>query len=137
MIRLRPSRAPGRHRTGLPRTAVHRRLWDGPARTEAERLDQVWPDWTVLYGAHSRLFYAIAAWPAPEPVIVQAATSEGLEALMHEAAMTWAVPHQAFATGVSVLVSLEQARRQPHFPGTRCRTVVPVLDPRHPYRNVS
>ena len=88
----RPSRDPGtsgRHRAGQARTAmVHRRLWDGPARAQAERLAQAWPDWLVLYGVGSRRFYALAAWPTPEPLMVDAATSEELEARMHETVMT-------------------------------------------------
>ncbi|MFF5211763.1 hypothetical protein [Streptosporangium sp. NPDC000396] len=134
MIRRRPSHASGRHRTGQAATAVHRRLWDGPARAEAERLDRAWEGWTILYGAHSRLFYAIAAWPTPEPMIVQAATSEDLEAQMRGMAMTWAVP-QAPATGVSALVFPKQARRTPRFPSTR-RAAVPAQGPRHPYRGM-
>ncbi|MET8332954.1 hypothetical protein ABZV14_02465 [Streptosporangium canum] len=36
-------RTPGRHRAGLAPTVVPHRLWDGPARAEAERLDDAWP----------------------------------------------------------------------------------------------
>ncbi|MFF5204906.1 hypothetical protein [Streptosporangium sp. NPDC000396] len=97
MIRRRSGRASGRHRNGLVPATVTPRLWDGPARAEAERLTQAWPGWTILYGAHSRLFYAIAAWPTPEPVIVQAAAPEDLEAQMHETAMTLTNSHQASA----------------------------------------
>ena len=39
----------------------------------------------MLYGLGSRLFYAIAAWPAPEPLILHAPTAEGLEERMREA----------------------------------------------------
>ncbi|GAA3120860.1 hypothetical protein [Streptosporangium carneum] len=64
---------------------VHRRLWDGPARAEAERLETAWPGWVVLYGTGSRRFHALAAWPAPEPLILCDPTPEGLEARMREA----------------------------------------------------
>lgn len=78
----------GRHRAGLTPATVHRRPWDGPARSEAERLGQVWQGWSVLYGPGSRRFYAIAAWPTPEPLIVSDRTSEGLEERMHQAEMS-------------------------------------------------
>ncbi|MEV8637259.1 hypothetical protein AB0395_37015 [Streptosporangium sp. NPDC051023] len=88
MIGLIASREPGRHRDGQPPTAVHRRVWDGPARAEAERLDRKWPDWTVLYSLGNRRFYAVAAWPNPRPVMVEDETATGLEARMYEAEMT-------------------------------------------------
>ncbi|MEU4830206.1 hypothetical protein [Streptosporangium sp. NPDC023615] len=61
---------------------VPRRTWDHRARAEAERLDREWKDWTVLYGAYSRLFFAIPAWPAPVPVVLRASTADDLEARM-------------------------------------------------------
>ncbi|MGW4424851.1 hypothetical protein [Streptosporangium sp. NPDC004631] len=83
-----PCGTSGRHRAGQVRpTTVHRRLWDGPARAQAERLAQAWPSWTVLYGVGSRRFYALAAWPAPEPLMVEAASAEELERRMYEAVM--------------------------------------------------
>ena len=83
-----PSGTSGRHRAGQARTSVvHRRLWDGPARAQAERLAQAWPSWTILYGVGSRRFYALATWPAPEPLMVEAATAEELERRMYEAVM--------------------------------------------------
>ncbi|MFI6883611.1 hypothetical protein [Streptosporangium canum] len=88
MIRREPYRVPGRHRAGQAHAVVHHRLWDGPARAEAERLDRAWPGWTVLYGTGSRCFYAVAAWPASESLIVSDPTPEGLERQMHEAEMT-------------------------------------------------
>ncbi|MEU8143547.1 hypothetical protein [Nonomuraea sp. NPDC048901] len=94
MIRRRPARAPGRHRKGQAHTKAYRRLWDGPARAEAELLDQAWPGWSVLYSLGNRRFYAIAAWPAPRPLIVEDDTPEGLEERMREAesAFTWYAP---------------------------------------------
>ncbi|MGW4423433.1 hypothetical protein [Streptosporangium sp. NPDC004631] len=84
----RDSHTSGRHRAGQARpTTVHRRLWDGPARAQAERLAQAWPSWTVLYGVGSRRFYALAAWATSEPLMVDAATAEELEARMYEAVM--------------------------------------------------
>ncbi|MBB2914837.1 hypothetical protein FHS43_006149 [Streptosporangium becharense] len=86
------SRTPGRHRAGLAPAAVHRRLWDGPARAEAERLTAAWPGWGVLYSLGSRRFYAIAAWPVPEPLMVESDTPEELEERMREAETSFAWP---------------------------------------------
>ncbi|WP_433247279.1 hypothetical protein ACQPYK_46740 [Streptosporangium sp. CA-135522] len=91
-------RTPGRHRAGLaPVAVVPRRLWDGPARAEAERLDGAWPGWTVLYGAGGRRFYAMATWPTPEALIVSDPTPEGLEAQMHDAEMARIVQRRPYA----------------------------------------
>ncbi|GAA4196672.1 hypothetical protein GCM10022252_44390 [Streptosporangium oxazolinicum] len=72
-------------------TLAPRRSWDRRARAEAERLDREWKDWAVFYGTHSRLFYAIAAWPVPGPEILRASTAEDLEAQMYEVVMALAV----------------------------------------------
>ncbi|MFC3986822.1 hypothetical protein [Streptosporangium jomthongense] len=77
----------GRHRDGQPYEPVYRRLWDGPARAEAERIDLAWADWTVLYSLGRRAFYAVAAWDGPRPVIVEDSTADGLEERMREAEM--------------------------------------------------
>ncbi|MEV7012477.1 hypothetical protein [Streptosporangium sp. NPDC051022] len=84
MIGLRSARPPGRHRAGQPHISVHRRLWDGPARAHAEQLERSWPAWLILYSLGNRRFYAIAAWPAPEPTIVCDDTAEGLEEQMRQ-----------------------------------------------------
>ncbi|MEU1879204.1 hypothetical protein ABZ470_17970 [Streptosporangium sp. NPDC020072] len=81
----------GRHRDGLPYAPVYRRVWDGPARAEAERIDLAWADWTVLYSLGRRSFYAMASWDGPRPVIVEDSTSEGLEERMREAEMIRAI----------------------------------------------
>ncbi|GAA3095515.1 hypothetical protein [Streptosporangium carneum] len=95
MIWRRSSRTAGRHRTGLPHTTVHRRLWEGPARAEAERLERSWPAWTVLYSLGRRRFYALSSWPTPQPVIVESDTAEGLEERMREIerTLTWQTPY--------------------------------------------
>ncbi|MEU1735121.1 hypothetical protein [Streptosporangium sp. NPDC020145] len=85
----------GRHRDGMPYAAVYRRVWDGPARAEAERIDRAWADWTVLYSLGRRCFYAMAAWGGPRPVIVEDVTGEGLEERMREAEMIKAVRSSA------------------------------------------
>ncbi|MFF0309711.1 ATP-binding protein [Streptosporangium sp. NPDC004379] len=92
--RLRPERpepsAPpparrGRHRHGAPVTAARPHPWDGAHRDSARRLDEAEPAWTVWYGVGTRRFYAVAAWPAPEPLIVHAAGTDGLRRLMRGA----------------------------------------------------
>ncbi|MFF4988100.1 hypothetical protein ACFY19_12975 [Streptosporangium saharense] len=77
----------GRHRDGQPYASVYQRVWDGPARAEAERLDQAWSDWTVLYSLRKRSFYAVASWDGPQLVVVEDPTSEGLEERMQDAEM--------------------------------------------------
>ncbi|MBB4920796.1 hypothetical protein [Streptosporangium saharense] len=79
------SRPGGRHRDGLPVATVYRRVWDGPARAEAEVLDQACSGWAVLYSLSERRFFAFCAWPSPQPVIVIDDTAEGLEQRMREA----------------------------------------------------
>ncbi|MFD0883761.1 hypothetical protein ACFQ08_04220 [Streptosporangium algeriense] len=74
----------GRHRDGQPYAPVYRRVWDGPARAEAEALGRAWPGWTVLYSLGMRRFYGLCSWPAPQPVIVSDDTVEGLERRMRE-----------------------------------------------------
>ncbi len=78
-------RSPGRHRAGGAHIPVYPRLWDGPARAQAELLERSNPGWVVLYGVGSRHFYAVAAWPAPEPLLLRDPTSEGLAEQMREA----------------------------------------------------
>lgn len=81
------SRRCGRHRDGQPLEKVHKCLWDGPARSEAERMDRSCQGWSVLYSLGERRFYAIAAWPTPEPLMVTADTAEGLVERMRQAEM--------------------------------------------------
>ncbi|MER7127643.1 hypothetical protein [Streptosporangium saharense] len=95
---IRRTRRGGRHRDGQPPTTVYRRLWDGPARSDAETLDRSTPGWSVFYSLSRRRFYAIAAWPAPEPLIVFDVGTEGLQDQMRqaEATLTWrSLPEQA------------------------------------------
>ncbi|MEV8633150.1 hypothetical protein AB0395_15965 [Streptosporangium sp. NPDC051023] len=91
----------GRHRDGRPRVAVPPRPWDVRARAEAERLDRLWPRWTVLYGTGTRRFHAIATWPAPEPLIISDRTPEGLETQMHEAETAMNIRPEAFVPAQS------------------------------------
>ncbi|MEV7009550.1 hypothetical protein [Streptosporangium sp. NPDC051022] len=90
MIGRRRSRM-GRHRNGQAPTNVYRRLWDGPARSEAEHLDRTWQGWSVLYSLGERRFYAIAEWSVSEPLIISDDTAEGLQErmLQTEADIAW------------------------------------------------
>ncbi|MBB4917541.1 hypothetical protein [Streptosporangium saharense] len=78
------SRPAGRHRDGQAHTPVYRRVWDGPARAEAEVLGSISPGWSVLYSLSMRRFFGLCAWPSPQPVMISDATAEGLEQRMRE-----------------------------------------------------
>ncbi|WP_424528341.1 hypothetical protein ACOZ38_01895 [Sphaerisporangium viridialbum] len=56
-----------------------------PKQTAARRLDQIEPAWAIWYGVGTRRFYAVATWPAPEPLIVHARTADDLRDLIREA----------------------------------------------------
>ncbi|MGW5259721.1 hypothetical protein ACWEQG_02020 [Microbispora sp. NPDC004025] len=79
---IRPSRPGGRHRDGAEPGAWKRRAWDLDQHAEAGQLAERWPGWTVMYGKGSRRFYALAAWPVPEPLILDARTAADLETLL-------------------------------------------------------
>ncbi|WP_433235600.1 hypothetical protein ACQPYK_25625 [Streptosporangium sp. CA-135522] len=130
-------RTPGRHRAGLPPATVHRRLWDGPARAEAELLAAAWPGWSVFYGLGSRRFYAVAAWPTTQPLIVEDDTPEGLEEQMHQAEMACAwhalpVPPQSKHDD-TVFQSYAAVPRLPHNAARRGAGVVRDAGGRSPY----
>ncbi|MGW4424939.1 hypothetical protein [Streptosporangium sp. NPDC004631] len=128
----RDSGTSGRHRAGQVRPAVvYRRLWDGPARAQAEQLAQAWPSWTVLYGVGSRRFYALATWQVSEPLMVEAATAEELERRMYEAVMT-----------VTARREIPLTTPAPAPPSRRGGAPSPVSaaaphHPRHPYRRAA
>lgn len=91
------TRMSGRHRRGEPVMPVPPRPWDVAKQAAARQLDLIEPAWTVWYGLSARRFYAVATWPAPEPLIVQARTADELCDLMREAEQatpspTWLVP---------------------------------------------
>ncbi|MGW0592400.1 ATP-binding protein [Streptosporangium sp. NPDC002607] len=79
------ARQSGRHRRGTATAQVDSQPWDLAERACAEQLDQIEPAWTVWYGPGTRRFHAVAGWPAPEPLIVQAGTADELRDLMREA----------------------------------------------------
>ncbi|GIH62859.1 hypothetical protein [Microbispora siamensis] len=80
--------ASARQATGRPSDEVHRRYWDAEQRLAAARLDEVEPAWAISYGLGSRRFYAIATWPVPHPLILDATSLDELRELMREAEMT-------------------------------------------------
>lgn len=86
--------ARGRHRQGLPRVPDEecRRHWDAEQRSVAAYLDRVERAWTILYSVGRRRFYAIASWPADEPLIVEAPTPETLREQMREAELPGPAP---------------------------------------------
>ncbi|GLW13237.1 hypothetical protein Misp01_83650 [Microtetraspora sp. NBRC 13810] len=88
-------------RTGCPCGHPHARAFRGghdPAQREAAAcLDEASPAWLVLYSLHRRQFYAIAGWPAPEPVILWARTVEDLAQQIR--AMTPTVPRPRVLAG--------------------------------------
>ncbi|GAA3800437.1 hypothetical protein GCM10022226_20050 [Sphaerisporangium flaviroseum] len=87
------TRRRGRHRRGVTATHVHPRRWDPAKRAAAQQLDQIEPAWAVWYGLGARCFYAIAIGPVPEPLIVQARTTDELRGLMREAEGHGRHPH--------------------------------------------
>jgi hypothetical protein len=68
----------GRHREGRIYSTVEPRRWDERQSAWAAHLDRNTPNWSIIYGPWSRVFWAFAAWPAPRPLVVDARTPEGL-----------------------------------------------------------
>ncbi|GGK69043.1 hypothetical protein Sme01_14400 [Sphaerisporangium melleum] len=81
-------RAKGRHRQGAGFEHVVRRQWDLAEQAAAHLLDLLEPGWAVMYGVGTRRFYAIATWPALEPLIIEARATDELCRLMREAERT-------------------------------------------------
>ncbi|GGL03665.1 hypothetical protein Sme01_65090 [Sphaerisporangium melleum] len=81
----------GRHRIGAPFRPVPSHRWDLAKKAAAAQLDQLEPAWLVYYGPGTRRFVAIAVWPAPRPLQVDAFTVEELRALMREAEVEAAI----------------------------------------------
>jgi hypothetical protein len=92
-------RSGGEQRRPVLRTRL--RDWDADKRHATLRLDVTEPAWAVFYGVGSRRFYAIAAWPVPHPLILDAGDTDELRALMREAELTHAARAQAPAGDAS------------------------------------
>ncbi|MET8141835.1 ATP-binding protein [Sphaerisporangium sp. NPDC005288] len=122
-------RQKGRHRQGAGFEQVVRRQWDLAERAAAHQLDLLEPGWTVLYGVGTRRFYALATWPAPEAVIVQARDTDELRRLMREAEqITWL----GGEAGVSSLVA-DRSSRTTRPPLQTSRTRQGALMPETPH----
>lgn len=65
----------------------------------AARLDEAEPAWAVSYGLGSRRFYAIAAWPVPVPLVLDAFSLDDLRDLMREAELTAATSRRVRTSG--------------------------------------
>lgn len=68
-----------------PRSQASFGIWDPGQRRAAWELDRSESRWVVFYGPYTRQFYAIAAWPAPCPLVLNAGNIATLRELMHEA----------------------------------------------------
>ncbi|WP_405084296.1 hypothetical protein [Microbispora sp. NBC_01389] len=90
---IRGERSHGRHREGAVPGGWRPRAWDLGQRVTARRLAGSWPGWTVLYGAGSRRFYALATGPVPTPLILEASTAAELEIQLRQETPTLAAWH--------------------------------------------
>ncbi|MFC7382843.1 hypothetical protein [Sphaerisporangium rhizosphaerae] len=81
-----------RRRQGVVEPAGSRpHQWDPAKRAAAAQLDQIEPGWHVFYGPGTRRFAAIALWPVPDPLRVEAYDVEELRELMRDAELTAAI----------------------------------------------
>ncbi|MEV8635404.1 hypothetical protein AB0395_27475 [Streptosporangium sp. NPDC051023] len=79
----------------------------------------------MLYSLGNRRFYAVASWPAPQPVIVEHETATGLEARMYEAEMTRVTRRETPAPA--------PAAPPPSDRRGGARSQAPAAAPQHPY----
>jgi hypothetical protein len=94
----------GHHADGTPVSTVRPVRWDAEHRAAADRLDQLEPGSMVWYGPWSRRFYAIAAWNAPSPLLLDAPTAEELRDQMRQvepAVLTATFPPHSRTTGAA------------------------------------
>ncbi|MFC7387291.1 hypothetical protein [Sphaerisporangium rhizosphaerae] len=94
----------GRHALGQPYVEVERADRGEPDladRAAAVLLHRMEPAWTIMYGPWSRRFYALALYPTPEPLTVEARTAQDLLTQMRRAEREWmlhARPHAVVAS---------------------------------------
>ncbi|MGW4644253.1 hypothetical protein ACWEN6_37440 [Sphaerisporangium sp. NPDC004334] len=84
----------GRHALGRPYVEIERADHGDPDladRAAAVLLNRMERYWTVMYGPWSRRFYALALYPTPEPLVVEARTAQDLLAAMRHAERGWAL----------------------------------------------
>ncbi|RCG30262.1 hypothetical protein DQ384_16090 [Sphaerisporangium album] len=105
------ARPRGRHRPGTAPTQVRSRPWDLAQKAAAQQLDQMEPVWAICYGVGSRRFYAAATWPTPDPLLVEADTTDELRDLMRaaERAVLYRPPAHRSAARAA-----DRAGRPPH-----------------------
>ena len=72
--------------------------------------------WSISYGVGSRRFYAIAVWPAPEPLIVQACAADQLCRLIREAEQTTPKPSGVRASATSLRCPPNLPHPTVHYP---------------------
>lgn len=85
MAQPRAIPSPQRNERCTPSSRRPRHGWDPDERRAAWELDLSEPRWTVFYGPYTRRFYALAAWPAPHPLVLDASDTEELRSLISEA----------------------------------------------------
>ncbi|MFC4536276.1 hypothetical protein [Sphaerisporangium dianthi] len=82
----------GRHALGRPYVEVERVDHGTPdlaERAAAVLLDRMEPAWTIMYGPWSRRFHALALYPTPEPLVVEARTAQDLLSRIRQAEQEW------------------------------------------------
>ncbi|MFC4530696.1 ATP-binding protein [Sphaerisporangium dianthi] len=124
------ARPRGRHRPGAAPAQVTPRPWDASERAAAEQLDQMEPVWAIWYGMGSRRFYAVATWPLPGPLLVQAGTADELRDLMRaseQAVLYRSGPDRAATRVAGRLVSADRFARMGD-PTTDGASMTPTRD---------
>jgi hypothetical protein len=62
--------------------------YDPRQRTAAAAIQNAHPNWLIMYGPHSRMFYAYPLFPAPRGALLAATSLTDLLAAMHLAELT-------------------------------------------------
>jgi hypothetical protein len=78
-------RGVGRHRRGVPQTAVVRAHWDVRQRAAAATLALTEPGWLIFCRPWARDYVAVARWDVPHGGMVKAGTPTQLTTLMRQA----------------------------------------------------
>jgi hypothetical protein len=73
-------------------------VYDPGKRAAAARLSLDYPGWLIMWGPHSRLYFAYPAFDAPPGTILTAPSSGGLRARMRQAELTATAGPQHAAT---------------------------------------
>jgi hypothetical protein len=62
--------------------------YDPAERAAAAEIQTAHPNWVIMFGAHSRMFYAYPLFPAPPGAMLAASSPPDLLADMHRAELT-------------------------------------------------